>query len=32
MIEQMRALVSSGETPGELPIHFVIGLTSASVR
>ncbi len=30
-IEQMRALVSSGETPGELPIHFVIGVTSASL-
>jgi SAM-dependent methyltransferase len=32
MIERIRALVSSGETPSELPIHAVIGLTSATVR
>jgi SAM-dependent methyltransferase len=28
MIEQMRELVSSGETPAQLPIHVVIGLAS----
>ncbi|HEY2161485.1 MAG TPA: methyltransferase domain-containing protein [Solirubrobacteraceae bacterium] len=27
-IERMRALIGSGETPDEMPIHFVIGLTA----
>jgi SAM-dependent methyltransferase len=26
-VEQMRSLVEGGETPPELPVHFVIGLT-----
>jgi SAM-dependent methyltransferase len=31
MIGRMQALVSCGETPSELPIHVVIGLTSTSM-
>jgi SAM-dependent methyltransferase len=27
-LAQMRALIDAGETPAELPIHFVLGLTS----
>jgi SAM-dependent methyltransferase len=27
-IERMRALIGSGETPDEMPIHFVIGFTA----
>jgi SAM-dependent methyltransferase len=27
-IERMRTLIGSGETPDEMPIHFVIGLTA----
>ncbi len=29
-IERMRALVAGGVTPAEMPIHFVIGLTSVA--
>jgi SAM-dependent methyltransferase len=28
MLERMRALISSGETPAEFPLHVVIGLTT----
>ena len=28
MVQQIRALVAGGVTPSEMPIHFVIGLTS----
>ncbi len=30
ILEQMRALIASGETPAEFPIHVVIGLTTLS--
>jgi hypothetical protein len=31
-LEQIRGIVSSGETPSALPIHVVIGLASAVGR
>ncbi len=29
-LDQIRALIDAGETPAEMPIHFVLGLTSLS--